>query len=85
MWERILVSTVGNATKEKIVIDILMFRNSENRPNSAGIREHIGRLLRGHYQACMADELPPRLREVLKKLDEEKPELEHVQVIGEAS
>jgi hypothetical protein len=33
----------------------------------------------------MADELPPRLREVLKKLDEEKPELAHVQVIGEAS
>jgi hypothetical protein len=32
----------------------------------------------------MTEELPPRLLEVLKKLDEETPELskEHVQVIG---
>jgi hypothetical protein len=32
----------------------------------------------------MTEELPPRLLEVLKKLDEEPPELskEHVQVIG---
>jgi hypothetical protein len=57
----------------------------EDRPNSARIREHIGQLLRDHYQACMTHKLPPRLREVLKKLDEEKHELsgEHVQVIDE--
>jgi hypothetical protein len=44
----------------------------------------IGQQLRTYYQACTAEELPPRLLEVLKKLDEETPELskEHVQVIG---
>jgi hypothetical protein len=47
----------------------------EDRLNSARIREHIGRLLTDHYQACTTDDLPPRLREVVKKWDEEKPEL----------
>ncbi len=47
----------------------------EDRLNSARIREQIGQLLRIHYQACATAELPPRLREALKKLDEEKPQL----------
>jgi hypothetical protein len=42
----------------------------------------IGRQLQKYYQGFMTDELPPRLREVLKKLDENVVEhLEHVQVI----
>jgi predicted metal-dependent hydrolase len=42
----------------------------------------IGRHLQKYYQACVTEELPPRLREVLKKLDEEKPELGRVQKTG---
>jgi hypothetical protein len=42
----------------------------------------IGRQLQKYYQGCMTDELPPRLREVLKKLDGDIAEhFEHVQVI----
>jgi len=37
-------------------------------------KEQIGHQLKKHYQACMTDELPPRLRALLKKLDEEQPE-----------
>jgi hypothetical protein len=55
-------------------------RTPEDSLNSARIREQIGQLLRGHYQACMSQELPLRLVATLKKLDEEG---EHVQVIGE--
>ena len=40
----------------------------------AHIRERLGHLLKGHYQACMTDELPSQLLAVLKKLDEERPE-----------
>jgi hypothetical protein len=53
---------------------------TEERLNSARIRDHIGRLLQKHYQACTTDELPPRLLAVLKKLDEEQPELSGPQV-----
>jgi hypothetical protein len=42
--------------------------------NSARIREQIGYQLKKHYQACMTEELPPRLLAALKKLDEEIPE-----------
>ena len=48
---------------------------AEDRLNSARIRDHIGHLLKKHYQACTTDELPPRLLSLLKKLDEEQPEL----------
>jgi hypothetical protein len=50
----------------------------------AHIRERLGHLLKGHYQACLSRELPPQLLAALKKLDEERPELsgEHVQVIS---
>ncbi len=34
-------------------------------------REQIGRQLKTFYERCMTDELPPRLREVLKRLDEQ--------------
>jgi predicted metal-dependent hydrolase len=38
-------------------------------------REQIGHRLKKHYRACTTEELPPRLRKVLKKLDEEKSEV----------
>jgi len=47
----------------------------EDRLNAARIREQIGHQLKKHYLACMTDELPPRLLALLKKLDEERPEL----------
>jgi len=55
----------------------------EDRLNAARAREQIDLALRKNYQACMTDELPPRLLAALKKLDEERPELssDHVQVI----
>jgi hypothetical protein len=46
----------------------------EDRLNADRIREQIGHRLKRHYQACMTDELPPRLLALLKKLDEEIPE-----------
>ena len=48
---------------------------AEERLNAARIRDHIGHLLKKHYQACVTNELPPRLLAALKKLDEEQPEL----------
>jgi hypothetical protein len=42
-------------------------------------------LLRDYYRACTSQELPSQLLAVLKKLDEDRPELsgEHVQIIRE--
>ncbi len=37
-------------------------------------REQIGRHLKSFYERCMTDELPPRLREVLQKLENGGPE-----------
>jgi hypothetical protein len=34
----------------------------------------IGQQLRTYYQACTTEELPPRLRAVLRKLENEEPE-----------
>jgi hypothetical protein len=45
----------------------------------AHIRERLGHLLKGHYQACN-DELPPRLLAALKKLDKEQPETRETKV-----
>jgi predicted metal-dependent hydrolase len=42
-------------------------------------REHIGHQLKTFYERCMTDELPPRLREALKELDEETPEASNEQ------
>jgi len=43
------------------------------RQDWAHINDQIGRQLKTFYErCCMTDELPPRLREVLKKLDEEQ-------------
>jgi hypothetical protein len=39
-------------------------------------REQIGQNLKTFYERCMTDDLPPRLREVIKKLDNEEPEPE---------
>jgi hypothetical protein len=39
----------------------------------------IGQKLRAYYQACGAEELPPRLLALLKKMDEEtEPSAVHV-------
>ena len=38
------------------------------------INERIGRELTKYYQACVTDELPPRLLALLKKLEQELPE-----------
>jgi hypothetical protein len=46
----------------------------EEALNWTDTRERIGQLLRVHYQACATQELPPRLRAVLKKLEQEEPE-----------
>jgi hypothetical protein len=46
----------------------------EELRNWSFAREQIGSQLKTFYERCMTDELPPRLREVLKKLDEERPE-----------
>jgi Anti-sigma factor NepR len=37
-------------------------------------KDRIGQQLKAHYQACTTEELPPRLVELLKKLDHELPE-----------
>jgi hypothetical protein len=44
---------------------------AEERRNAARIRDHIGHLLKKRYQACVTDELPPRMLALLKKLDQE--------------
>jgi hypothetical protein len=55
----------------------------EDRLNAASIREQIGHSLRNYYQACITNEVPPRLLAALKKLDEGRPEPgEHVQAIS---
>jgi hypothetical protein len=48
------------------------------------IKGQIGQQLKDHYRACTTEELPPRLRALIKEL-EEKPELsaEQVQAICE--
>ena len=48
-------------------------------------RERMEDLLRDYYRACTSQELPSQLLAVLKKLDEDRPELsgEHVQIIRE--
>lgn len=46
-------------------------KDSGDLRNWAGAKEHIGHELKTFYERCMTDELPPRLREVLKKLEEE--------------
>jgi hypothetical protein len=43
--------------------------------NTAQIREHIGAVLKRHYYSLMFDELPPQLRAVIARMDEEQPEL----------
>jgi hypothetical protein len=48
-------------------------RTAEERLNATRIRDHIGHLLKKHYQACVTDELPPRMLALLKKLDQELP------------
>ena len=55
-------------------------RTLEESRSSARIREHIGHLLKDHYEACMSQDLPPRLLATLKKMEQEG---EHVQAIGE--
>jgi hypothetical protein len=48
---------------------------SEKRPTDQRldqrVKERIGQQLRDYYDSCISEELPPRLRAVLKKLNEE--------------
>jgi hypothetical protein len=46
-------------------------RELKEQRNRVIIREQIGHQLKKHYQACMTEELPPRLLALVKKLDEE--------------
>jgi hypothetical protein len=48
-------------------------------------REQIGDKLKKYYQACMTEELPPRLLAALKRLEDAQsnPSREYVQVIGQ--
>jgi hypothetical protein len=49
-------------------------RTPEDGLNWALTKKQIGELLRTHYQACATEELSPRLRTVLKKLEQGEPE-----------
>jgi len=55
-------------------------RTLEDSLNSHRIRDRNDHLLKDYYQACTSQELPPQLRAVLKKLDEEKPELSLISI-----
>ena len=57
-------------------------RAPEDSFKSARIRGLIDDLLRGYYQACTSQELPLRLREVLNKLNNERPELSKRACLG---
>jgi hypothetical protein len=46
-------------------------RASEELRQWAFTRMHMGQQLKKHYQACMTEELPPRLLALVKKLDED--------------
>jgi hypothetical protein len=53
---------------------------SAKRPNQGldqRVKELIGQHLRNYYHSCLSEELPPRLLEVLKKLDEESEHQEN--------
>lgn len=49
-------------------------RTPEGELNWVVTRKIIGELLTKHYQACATEELPRRLRALIKKLDSEEPE-----------
>jgi hypothetical protein len=49
-------------------------RTADELQNWSLTKERIGQELKKYYQACTTDELPPRLRALVKKLDEETPE-----------
>jgi hypothetical protein len=49
-------------------------KTPEDALNWTFTRDRIGQLLKVHYQACTTEELPPGLRAVLKKLEQEEPE-----------
>jgi hypothetical protein len=53
---------------------------SAKRPNQGldqRVKELIGQHLRNYYHSCLSEELPPRLLEVLEKLDEESEHQEN--------
>ena len=56
-------------------------RAPEESLNYARVRARIDKLLKDYYQARTSEELPFRLLELLKKLDEDRPESgNHIQV-----
>jgi Anti-sigma factor NepR len=46
-------------------------RTDEAWRDWSSTKDHLGQQLKKYYQAYTTKELPPRLRELLKKLDEE--------------
>jgi hypothetical protein len=44
-------------------------------------KDRIGQQLKAMYQMCMTEELPPRLLELMKKLDEETEPAEQPEII----
>jgi hypothetical protein len=49
-------------------------RTPDQLPYWSETNKIIGHKLRAYYQVCVTEELPPRLRAVIKKLDNEEPE-----------
>jgi hypothetical protein len=46
-------------------------RTDEAWRDWSSTKDHLGQQLKNYYQAYTTEELPPRLRAVLKKLDQE--------------
>jgi len=45
-------------------------------------KERIGRGLKNYYQACTTDELPPQVRALIKKMDQEiEPSADQPEII----
>jgi hypothetical protein len=61
------------------------FKSNDELRDWSLTREQIGDKLKKYYQACMTEELPPRLLAALKRLDDVQPNpsREHAQVIGQ--
>jgi hypothetical protein len=72
--------TLGRATAFRVLRSakirdfIPMKRTPEERHHWSLITERMGQQLKEYYRACTAEELPPQLLTLLKKLDQELPE-----------
>jgi len=61
------------------------FKSNDELRDWSIAREQIGDKLKKYYQACMTEELPPRLLAALQRLEDVQPNpsREHVQVISQ--